>query len=374
MENFDVRRLGTEADLAALRQAWATMLAEAEHVSIFLTWEWIYTCWRYLAQDQPLWLLTAWDTQERELVGVAPLMMVEDGQGLLHTRRLIFVGERSGMRLHQDFVARERDRATVAADFVNFLLDQRGEWDVMDLDGLMEATEVRPYLEGAPGQFMARQPAPSPYISLPASWEAYSEMQLSANRRQQLRRRRRQLEGDFPEQVKFRRVTGERDLSAALAALADFMQERRPRSGPAGDIDGNCLGPFHKAFAVVAQPKGWLRMYALEVAGVTIAVEYNFLYRGVLTNYQQGFAPRWERYSPGMLLHGYAIEQAIDEGAEEFDMLPGPDEYKYSWATQERLDAHVMLSTTLSGHAWLLRTAALDAARAVGGIFTPKHG
>ena len=115
-------------------------------------------------------------------------------------------------------------------------------------------------------------------------------------------------------------------------------------------------------------------MVTLEVAGATIAVEYNFLYRGVLSNYQQGFDPRWECYSPGVLLHAHAIEQAIAEGAVEFDMLPGPDEYKYSWATQERLDGHVMLSTTWSGHAWLLRTAALDVARTVGNIFTRKYG
>ena len=64
MGDFDIRRLETEAGLAGLRQQWTTMLAEAEHVSIFLTWEWVHTCWRRLGQDRLLWLLTAWDAEE----------------------------------------------------------------------------------------------------------------------------------------------------------------------------------------------------------------------------------------------------------------------------------------------------------------------
>ena|SRR5438105_11909593 len=53
--------------------------------------------------------------------------------------------------------------------------------------------------------------------------------------------------------------------------------------------------------------------------------------------YLSGFDPALARFSLGTLLVGHAIEEAVREGAEEFDFLRGQEDYKYRWGAKDRL-------------------------------------
>ncbi len=365
--NFHIERIQTDAELAALRGPWTAMLAEVDKVSVFLTWEWISAWWQHRQEEWPLWLLTAWD-EEGELAGVAPLMQSEEQRGPLRVRRLTFLGDRFTTRNHQDFVARKRDAAAVAVAFLAYLRSvQSGQagWDVLDLEGLAEWAAVRPFLANGSGRLLERQPIRCPYITLPPTWEAY-EQQLTANRRQQLRRRRRALERDYPGQVEICQVTQPSEIDPALDELVRLTKQRWHERGLASSFDGDCFVAFSRRFAALAFANGWLRIYLLKVAGQTIAVEYNFLYRGVFSNYKKGFDLAWEKYSPGQIMHAHIIRRAIEEGAREFDMLQGPHEYKYSWTDRDRLDGHPVVGATWRGQAWLLGGALFDAALAAG--------
>ena len=48
-----------------------------------------------------------------------------------------------------------------------------------------------------------------------------------------------------------------------------------------------------------------------------------------------GFDPGLERLSPGMLLVGHAIGEAIAEGFAVADFLRGQERYKYLWGAQD---------------------------------------
>jgi len=48
-----------------------------------------------------------------------------------------------------------------------------------------------------------------------------------------------------------------------------------------------------------------------------------------------GFDPKFASISPGTLLIGHAIEQAMADGSQAFDFLRGVERYKYLWGAHD---------------------------------------
>ena len=83
---------------------------------------------------------------------------------------------------------------------------------------------------------------------------------------------------------------------------------------------------------------GTLRLYALRRRAEIIGALYAFAHRGHTYYYLSGFDPAFAPYSPGTLLIGHAIEEAIREGSGLFDFLRGRETYKYLWGAKARLN------------------------------------
>jgi CelD/BcsL family acetyltransferase involved in cellulose biosynthesis len=63
---------------------------------------------------------------------------------------------------------------------------------------------------------------------------------------------------------------------------------------------------------------------------------YGFLYRRTFYFYQSGFEATYDKHSVGLLTMGLAIQSAIEEGAEEYDLLHGSEAYKSHWSRDSR--------------------------------------
>src|SRR5207248_4233830 len=96
------------------------------------------------------------------------------------------------------------------------------------------------------------------------------------------------------------------------------------------------LRAFHEDLSRAALARGWLRLFVLSLDGQPAAALYAFAYRRRFYFYQSGFDPAFAKWSVGLLAMGLAIKHAIEEGAEEYDLLPGDEGYKFHWATQSR--------------------------------------
>jgi CelD/BcsL family acetyltransferase involved in cellulose biosynthesis len=86
-----------------------------------------------------------------------------------------------------------------------------------------------------------------------------------------------------------------------------------------------------------------MRLHGLRVQGRLVGVIYLFLARRRAFSYLGGFDDSLERHSPGTALIGYAIEQAIREGAVEFDFLRKREEYKYRWGAVDRANSRLLI-------------------------------
>jgi CelD/BcsL family acetyltransferase involved in cellulose biosynthesis len=93
---------------------------------------------------------------------------------------------------------------------------------------------------------------------------------------------------------------------------------------------------FHREALPVLVEHGLARLFALLIGGRAAGIYYGFHYRRRAYAYLGGFDPVFAFESPGTILLGHAIEQAVREGAREFHFLRGGEGYKYEWGAADR--------------------------------------
>src|SRR5207302_10088997 len=122
----------------------------------------------------------------------------------------------------------------------------------------------------------------------------------------------------------------------ALACLVSLHQRRWQGRGGSDGLHTPALLAFHEEVSQLALARGWLRLFVLSLDGRPAAALYGFRYGPVFYFYQSGFDPTYSRYSVGLVLMGLAIKSALEEGAQEYDLLHGTESYKFHWAAQTR--------------------------------------
>ena len=356
----------TEAGLYDLEQAWVALQREASETPPFFTWEWVVTWWKHYGSQQQLWVLTARDAQN-QLSGILPLMRDQIKLGPFPLNRLAFIGSGVVCPDHLDVVAKPVDQEPVCAAFAAFLQEHKGAWDILDLDGLSENAALLQCLVATGLSIQKINSVVCPYIPLPADWDSYAQDLLSRRERKTLRNRQRRLHRDHPGLSEFHRVTDATKLDAAMDWLIQLNLERWQDKGGTSSFSRSRFAEFHRSISSLALERDWLRLYQLRVADEVVAAEYGFLYHSVFLDYQSGFSPDWGMYSPGRLLQAFAIEEAIREGAREFDLMRGAEDYKYTWTDQQKNDLRIVIpSPNVKGYLWLFSRLLRGKLRSVG--------
>ncbi|MDW6023577.1 GNAT family N-acetyltransferase [Mesorhizobium sp. BAC0120] len=114
--------------------------------------------------------------------------------------------------------------------------------------------------------------------------------------------------------------------------------------GEAGVLDHPAVRRFHREVLPILADHGVARCYLLDIGGIVAGAYYGFLDRGRAYAYIGGFDPEFAEQSPGSILIGHAIAEAIRAGASEFHFLRGRESYKYSWGAVDRLNQKLVYS------------------------------
>jgi CelD/BcsL family acetyltransferase involved in cellulose biosynthesis len=348
---YRIERIDTEAGLAGLRSAWTGLMAEVQDPCLFLTWDWVSVWWRHRDVAAGLWVLAAYDGGG-QLAGLAPWMAVRTYAGPLPMRRLAFLGSGIVFPVELDVIARPGHKEAVCAAFVHYLETHRRDWDVLDLTDLDQRSPLAACVAQMGGRVRRLQPASARFTCLPGSFELYERDLMTGSRRGHMRQRRRKLEREHAGVI-FEELTGPDAVQVGLDALKRLNQARFHGQQVASSFDHDRFVAFHNEMAPLALAQGWLRFYVLRVGEEIIAAVYGFHYGGVWYAYQAAFDDAWGRYSPGYLLFTQCIQHAIAEGAREWNMMRGDQEYKLSWTHEVRADDHLALSSSLPGHLWM---------------------
>ena len=190
-------RIDDAADFAGLRGEWDELLQASESDCFFLTWEWLSTWWKHLADDRELCILTVRDGDE--LVAIAPFASrMRRCAGIVPVRSLEFLGTGSVGSDYLDVIVRggrEREAIESLADYL------AREEAIIELSqvrrGAAVAIELARRLETHGWSVTETKTDVCPVIELAGrSWPTYLTT-LGAEHRYNFHRRLRQATGRF---------------------------------------------------------------------------------------------------------------------------------------------------------------------------------
>jgi len=354
--------LASGANLGRIEHAWLELQQQVPMVPLFLTFEWVSVWWRHFGENLGLWLLAVTDGAGR-VRGLAPLVLRVEGRGPLRVRRLTFAGAGIAQPAHLDVLAQPIDKNEVSRAVIEFLRERTRDWDVVDLEGLAEDSRLNTTLGTEHRRHATGPSAECRFALLPGAWPEYEARQLSSKMRGNLRSQRRRLDHDHPKCVSFLKVREEWELDAAVKMLHELHRKRWEGRVGATPLDHPRFAAFFRDFASAALDRGWLRFYQLRLADQVIGVNYCFCYRGVYYGYQKAFDPDWARYGPGQLLQAHVIQQAIEEGVREFDMLHGEQADKRVWASDARREVRARYWLRRKGGLYVRALSAYERAK-----------
>ncbi|MEX0833262.1 MAG: GNAT family N-acetyltransferase [Actinomycetota bacterium] len=230
-------------------------------------------------------------------------------------------------------VASPDERDAVAKELLATLAS-RDDWALADLRGMPEESPwLRSLQEAAVAQGLWAQVEDidvAPRIDLPGSFDEYLEG-LPAKLRHELRRKERKLASDAGG---YRIVySNEGTLTADLDL---FVQLHLSSEGPKGKFMQPGMEIFFRRLGEAFLPDDVFRLAFIESKGRRIAGAIGFQFRGTFYLYNSAYDHSWRALSPGMVLVGELIKEAIDGRCRVFDMLKGDLSYKYRFGATPR--------------------------------------
>ncbi len=300
-----ITRLDTDAALFALAEEWAALWRRVPGALPFQHPAWLLPWWRQFGTGQPR---VAIERIEGRLTGVLPLYRYED--------RLLPIG----VSLSDQFDALV-EPGRVASPLLAAAMDGEAAAELLDVPAGAALRGV-PGLEWSPGVV-------SPVLPLTGALSAI--LPARTHRKLRMNRNRAARAGGFAIETATA-VT----LPGHLDVLIRLHRSRWVAQGESGVLADPIVMAFQRDAAPGLLAAGLLRLQVLRVGGVAAAGCYALLMPGRILFYLSGFDAVFAEVSPGTLLLGAMLEEAIAEGRWEADFLRGGEAYKYAWGGQDR--------------------------------------
>lgn len=333
----------------AQQEEWNRLLAGSVTNVPFLTWQWQRTWWDSFGAGKDLHLLEFGDDHARAIV---PLFIQDAVVDLLSPMPAISV-ERpvpsvtgSPVRTvhlvggtevsdYLDILSPSEHIGEVCAATLDYLAS-RDDWQLIDLHCLpAESPTLRVMQELAMQRNWNVQSAREdvcPVIQLPSRWEEYLTTVLDKKQRHELRRKMRQMGQSG--RVDWQWMNDESSLEDGLRVFVDLHRASTPDKQ--AFMDDRMEGFFRQTARQLAE-QNWLRLSVMRLNDQPVATYMCFDYAGSRMVYNSGLDPSVSTaISPGIVLLGFLIDDAIEQGCRCFDFLQGDERYKYEFGARDR--------------------------------------
>ena len=357
MSEMTVRLIDDASEFTALRDRWNDLLRSSRSENPFLTWEWQHTWWAQFGDAHHLRLIVV--ERGDTIAAIAPLHLV--ASPLYWFSRLEFLGTGEAGSDYLDLIVRRGHEPGAIDALADFMAAQRLTVRLTHLPPGSLAVQLARRLADAGWTTTSSDDGVCPIVKLGGHTFDSFLGSLGASHRANVRRRIRALERQF--KVSFTRVTENDERQEMLRLLATFHASRYRERGGSSAFSSPAIRAFHDTATRRALESGWLKMYALRLDGAIAAVMYGFNYGGRFYFYQHGYDGRYSDHSIGLVLMALTVQAAIADGALEFDMLWGAEQYKALWARETCVLQRIELFPLRLGEA--MHRHAADARRGV---------
>jgi CelD/BcsL family acetyltransferase involved in cellulose biosynthesis len=331
------------------REEWDALLRASACDVVFMTWQWQSLWWRHFgAQGDCTLHLLAIHADGGALVGIAPLFVASEplpppkeyapgedrpkGEG--PPVRVVRIVGGTEVADYLDVIAPPDYLEQVWAAVLDYLVEHRGEWDVIDLHSLPQFSPSREIVERlARERDLSVRVFPedvAPVLELPGDWNTYL-MSLRKKDRHELRRKVRKLESR--DDVRWHLVPST-DRQEIVRSTRIFLDVHRKSDPEKAEFMDERMAAFFLDMASSLAHTGWLDLSILRIGEQPASAYFSFNYNGRLYLYNSGFDPRFASYSTGMALLAYRIHKAIKQGLRYFDFLRGSEPYKYHFGAK----------------------------------------
>jgi CelD/BcsL family acetyltransferase involved in cellulose biosynthesis len=369
MTNLSVRRL-SEEEFVKFKHEWNSLLERSVTNEVFLLWEWIYAWWGSFKDEHKELYILVGENPKGEIVGIAPFYKENHATvGLINRGVLKFCSASDTNPDHLDIIC-EKEYADLFIESVLEYLRRNGrDWAVIKLDGIGEDSFVKRYLEKK-GEIIEDfivdcvPDSECPYLAIKGGFEEYLKSFPRKKRYNLLRERKMLLE-----KVKLKSVQLGEDPDKDIKDLFLLHAERAAKKGIETTFCGEKTYNFHRMFINSLLEEGKIKILCVHEDSTPLASSYCMKHNNKYYYYQSGISSDGERKSAGAVLLSLLVEQAFDEGCNEFDFLRGAEEYKYYWTKDSRkIFSLILRKNDLEGRVRERLSAAFRRIRATKGI------
>jgi CelD/BcsL family acetyltransferase involved in cellulose biosynthesis len=321
-------------DLRQIQERAEELSVAYPEASIFSSLDWLISWWETFHNSHQLMVLAAFDSRSR-LAGLATLYQSEERfLRVLPLRCLQFVGDGSGDSDNLDFIVRPGFEDAFANRLLDYLREQRQQWNIVRLNTMPVDSPVANHIEQ-----LLREPQWTSFtgvrecsaILLPASWEDYLATLCSEDRKNIIRYRRR-IEQRYS--LRIYRCRHGRELPACLDGLFRLHQLRWQGRGERGTFAGRQRRQFYERLSLRLLASNRLEFWILELNGRIAAAQFAMRYRNNVYQLQEGYDPAHSSDRVGMVLRAEVLRRLISEGVRIYDFLGGADSYKQRWGAR----------------------------------------
>jgi CelD/BcsL family acetyltransferase involved in cellulose biosynthesis len=327
-------RLSSLKDILELKEAWEELLVSSKEDRLFLSWDWVFTWCKHRSTAHDRFLLVV--KERDQLVAIAPFVICKPNfRRLKFFRSINFMGTDVIGSDYMDILVRNGREQEAIKAIASFLATNRLSLELSHIgpDSLNSRLLVAE-LEDGGWNIVRREIEVCPYIGLAGrSWDSYLDT-LGSSHRANIRRKMRKVYKQFT--VEFALVGNGVSLGSGFDEMLNLHYARHGDASVSDAFNAESVLMFHKEIANRSLKRERLRLYIMKLDDIPVAALYGFLVDKKFYFYQSGFDPNYERYSVGMLLLAHTIEEAIREGADEYDFLHGNESYKFLWTKDSR--------------------------------------
>ncbi len=335
-------------EFESLREGWNVLLSETKPDNVFLTFDWLFSCWKHFNEGRLLFIIAVFEGNQ--LKGVAPLALTRERR----FNELRFLGspisDYEGIIVTSD----KNTRQPVMTSII-YTLRKSKKWDILRLKALRESLSSvdlfnRNLFKKSRLNFVLREHQDgAPEVNTSGEWNDY-RASLRKRFLSDIRRQQTKL-SDLEAELFSSKVTDRALIEPFLKKFIDMHILRRREAGGSSFFEEKDVCSFFHSIVPVFFDKGWIDLSYYKVNDKIAGMSLNFTFNKRFYHYLSAFEAEFRQYSISRLLLYEVLQRCFKDDTGKFDFMLGEENYKHFWNPRiEKLFFVTVYPGNLSGY------------------------